>query len=94
MHLHYFRGAFAFCFVLAGQSRILRNQVQLKKYLFLIAYPSTFSQELVFSHIFIYMLNFPILSLFAKRVLSIKIMERFWNVSTPHMEHAVHIMPY
>nr|DAM65994.1 MAG TPA: hypothetical protein [Inoviridae sp.] len=41
-----------------------------------------------------YMLNFPILSLFAKRVLSIKIMERFWNVSTPHMEHAVHIMPY
>ena len=40
------------------------------------------------------MLNFPILSLFAKRVLSIKFMERFWNVSTPHMEQVVHIMPY
>ena len=40
-----------------------------------------------------FMLNFPML-LFAKRVLNIEVMERFWNVSTPHMEHVVHIMPY
>ena len=85
MHVYYFRGAFVFLLCISKAKQNFANPSATKKILISNSISFNLLSRIIiqlYIH-FNYMLNFPVLLLYAKRVLSVKCMERFWNGRAP-----------